>query len=480
MNKIITILVLNFSLIVLHGQNEIDALRYSQITFGGTARYNAMGGSFGALGGDFSTLSSNPAGIALFRRNEITLTPSIIRQMVNSKSNNVTNNTDNTAFKFQNAGFVWVFNPFNSDSKWRYMSAGFGYNRLADFSSSMNMNVNNASGSLTDVFLQHANGVNSSDLDPFNEGLAYNTYLIDNPKGGKEYFSNFQKNNVNQSKSLQTGGGMGETVLSVGGNYAGKLYLGVTLGFQNINYTETSSYAERSGADSSKISSFKFDQNLSTSGTGINFKIGAIYRCTEWMRIGAAFHSPTSLSLNDRYSSSMVVNFKDSTSRDASPDGNYTYKLITPPRFIGSLGFVISKKGLLNLDYEFVNYAYSHLSSTDAGVFDGSNNFIQQNYSATSNIRIGGEWRMFNFLSLRAGFAYYGNPYNSRINVNASRKSYSAGLGFREKNFYVDFAYVLMQYSDNYFLNDPTYTHADPIANSFSSGRTMITFGFKF
>jgi long-subunit fatty acid transport protein len=481
MKKLIVILPLLFSYKYFIAQNESDALRYSQLIFGGTARYNSMAGSFGALGGDFSTLSSNPAGIAFFRKSELVLTPALMNQTIRSKGAGVSNSADYTAFNFQNAGFIWAFNPFGEEAKWRSLSLGFGYNRTADFNSNMNMSVNNAPGSLTDVFLHNANGHSSSDLDPFNEGLAYNTYLIDNPKGGEQYSSYFQKNNVAQHKTVQTAGGMGETVISFGGNYSGKLYLGATLGIPHISYSENSIYTEKSGKDSAgTVSSFQFNQNLNTSGTGINFKLGAVYRIADWVRVGLAWHSPTSFSMHDSYTSSMITNFKDSTLHSNSPNGNYDYKLMTPGRFIGSAGFVLSKKGLLNVDYELVNYAYPRLSSSDAGAFNEPNAYIQKNYKATGNLRFGGEWRALSFLSLRAGFAYYGNPYSSGLKIDASRKSYTAGIGFRANSFYADFAYVFTQYKDNYFLTDPAFTSTNAVSNSFSSGRTQLTIGFRF
>ena len=68
-------------------QNDIDAMRYSQLTFGGTARFASMAGSMGALGGDFSTLSFNPAGIAIFKKTELTISPSIFSQTTSSTYN---------------------------------------------------------------------------------------------------------------------------------------------------------------------------------------------------------------------------------------------------------------------------------------------------------------------------------------------------------------------------------------------------------
>lgn len=47
---------------MLFSQGVVDALKYSQQDIRGTARYMGMAGAFGALGGDITTLSQNPAG----------------------------------------------------------------------------------------------------------------------------------------------------------------------------------------------------------------------------------------------------------------------------------------------------------------------------------------------------------------------------------------------------------------------------------
>ena len=49
--KIIFLAVLmSVFLLNVKAQNDLDALRYSQITVGGNARFLSMGGAFGALG----------------------------------------------------------------------------------------------------------------------------------------------------------------------------------------------------------------------------------------------------------------------------------------------------------------------------------------------------------------------------------------------------------------------------------------------
>ena len=37
----------------------------------GTARFVGMGGAMGALGGDISTMGTNPAGIGIYRSNDV-------------------------------------------------------------------------------------------------------------------------------------------------------------------------------------------------------------------------------------------------------------------------------------------------------------------------------------------------------------------------------------------------------------------------
>ena len=50
-----------------------DVLRYNSYTHEGTSRFNAMGGAFGALGGDVSAISVNPASSSIFIDSEIVI-----------------------------------------------------------------------------------------------------------------------------------------------------------------------------------------------------------------------------------------------------------------------------------------------------------------------------------------------------------------------------------------------------------------------
>jgi hypothetical protein len=68
MKKALIILITFVSALTAGKAQTIDeALWYSQLFYGGTARFQAMGGAFTALGGDLSVLSQNPAGLGIYR-----------------------------------------------------------------------------------------------------------------------------------------------------------------------------------------------------------------------------------------------------------------------------------------------------------------------------------------------------------------------------------------------------------------------------
>jgi len=475
-----------------NAQTEADALRYSQITFGGTARYNSMAGAFGALGADFSTLSSNPAGLGLYRKSEITFTPNSFNQTTNSTYMNTGGNGSNTESgskynaNLQNLGLVGVFgkNKAPEEGGWQSFNMGFGYNQLANFNNSQSaQGYSYAHAGLGDVIASNADGQQVGSMDPNStEYLAYQAYLINNPNNATQYMSLMPTGGgVLQQNSITSGGYMGETVLSFAGNYNNRLYIGGTIGFQHIDYSSSSSYSETALTDSvGGVHSFGVAQNLTTTGNGVNLKLGIIYRINDWMRVGLAAHSPTQFYMHDSYSTTVSTNFKDSAAKSYTGYGAYDYNLVTPPRVIGSLGFVVAKRGLIGIDFEYVDYTYASLSSADAGVFDAANNNIQAKYTAAGNLRVGAEWKVIDNISLRAGYALYGNPYQSGSNVNAGRTSYTAGIGFREKNLSIDLAYVYTVYNENYYFYDPSIANVNPVQNTFNTTNVMLTLGLRF
>ena len=118
MKKIIPLLLIGLSLTNVKAQQIPDALRYAQDDITGSARYRAMSGAFGALGGDLSALNVNPAGSAIFLNNFASVSLSNYNQ--NNKSNYFGTQTkaDDSSFDLNQLGAVWVFENYEPSSKW--------------------------------------------------------------------------------------------------------------------------------------------------------------------------------------------------------------------------------------------------------------------------------------------------------------------------------------------------------------------------
>jgi long-subunit fatty acid transport protein len=458
-------------------QNDIDAMRYSQLTFGGTARFASMGGSMGAIGGDISTLSFNPAGIAVFRKTELSITPSVYSSGTSSTYNGNTSSDRKLNFNLGNIGIVGTVRLKDTTSGWQSVNFGIGYNRTNNFHNRIDIKGESRTSSLLDVYVANANGHEAADFDGFSTGLAWTTYLFNPDSTGINYFHVIPNYGQTQRKSTETKGAMGEGVFSFGGNYKEKLLVGATLGVVKARYEEETVYEETDTEDTIKyFQSFKYVQNLASSGTGVNFKVGMIVKPNDWLRIGAAVHTPTATRFTDNYSSYMESDLDTAVYADSSAEGSFRYTVTSPYRIIGSVGFIIKKIALINLEYEYLDYSYAQLNS-HPNVFSDVNASIRTKYTSTGNLRAGAEVRL-DPIALRVGYALYGSPFRNGDNVNAIRTSFSGGIGYRVNNFFADFAYVRTNYTETNYLYDPSISN--PVRNNYKNSSFMLTLGVRF
>ncbi len=477
----------------LAAQTDVDALRYSQIFPGGTSRSMSMGGAFGALGGDFSCLSMNPAGIALFRKSEFTFSPSLGDLSTNSSYLGSSYNNSKYNFNISNVGLIGHLNLQNSNPEgWQNVDFGIGYNRQNNFNSNITFQGQNNNSSLLDYFLQQVNssgGTLPSDLSAGNAyfqdaSLAYNAYLI-NPLSGDSTHYNSVLHGAGeiQKMVINTTGSMGEMVLSMGANYAHKLYFGATLGIDFLNYNENSLYSEENQHDTVPgFKNFNINRTLNTYGTGINLKLGMIYRANDFLRIGLAVHTPTFYNMHDDYNATINSSFDTESHTYSNTPGSFDYTLTTPLRVIGSIAVIINKQGVISADYEFVDYSSSQLNSSTY-TFTDANSAVQQKYTATSNIRFGTEWNITN-IKLRAGYAFYGSPFSSSTTppngANLSTNSFSVGIGVKENSLSLDLGYVYSiakQYYQPYILTSQT---VDGATIKSTNNVFVMTIGYKF
>lgn len=490
----IAILIFITTSFSLRAQNEVDALRYSQYNFGGTARYMSMGGAFGALGADVSTLSTNPAGLGLYKSSEFTFSPSVTHNQTSSNYFNSNREDNKTLFNFSNLGYVSVI-PMRdrlNKNKWKGFQFGLALNRLNNFNKRVLISGTNPINSLLDAYLNFANGSHPDDLNVYDTKMAYETYLIDpyQDASGIWHYTNkapYHLENgqviidpVDQVKTLTTSGRHNEIAIAFGGNYNDQLYLGGSIGIPYLRYEQNSRYEEFNNVtnDTNTFDRFALNENLVTEGTGINAKFGLIYRPLNWLRLGAAVHTPTYYYMSDEWSKTMSSTLNNGKAYyHPSPVGTYEYNLKTPMRLLGSAAIIVGKKGLISIDYERVNYTNAHLNADDYS-FEIENQNTENFYQPANNIRIGTEWRL-SPLSLRAGYAYYGSPYTDDLNDGA-RSSFSFGLGFRQRNYFVDLAYVHTISQEDYYLYASETVSTPPATLDDSSNNFILTLGFRF
>lgn len=470
-------------------QNEVDALRYSQNTTLGTARFTAMGGAFGALGGDMSSIHFNPAGIGIYRSSGMTFTPTLI--MNNSSSNHF--GTDSRAtkasLKLTNIGIV-LADVKSSGAGWEATQIGFTYRKSNHFSNRLNVSGINPNSSLLQSYANDIQGMLPSEINGsygFGAGLAWNTYLL-NPVDTIDttnYKAIVPNGGAAQERIIHKKGGVNDFALTLGANYRNKVFIGGSMGFPYVNYKEESSHTETDFNDSiAYFNSFTLTESFHTYGTGINIKLGVIIKPVDWLRIGGAFHSPTYFKLTDQYSSSMSSKFDSIPSFSSqsglsyssnSPEGIFDYTIATPMRLMSSLACIIGKKGLISADYEWSDYSTALLESNSYG-FTTANAAINSKYTGASTFRLGTEWRMLPF-SFRAGYVLEESPY-ANLGTKGSKQSYSCGFGIREQYFFFDLAYVFTSTDEEYYLYN--LESLKPTINTLESHHVVTTIGFRF
>jgi hypothetical protein len=481
MKRLFVILLITILFTSVYAQNAVDALRYSNVGYGGSSRFTAMGGAFGAIGADFSTISTNPAGLGLFKSSEFTVTPSLYHAITESKYLGNTTEDDEYNFNIQNAGIVLTaeFPDRLGTDGWRNVQFGFGMNRLLNFNNSMYMNGFNENSSLLTGYTQYANDNGIYTNSP--EELAYRANLLFYDSATNQYYCDMPDGGVQQLKSIYTEGSMNEVVMGLAANYSDKLYLGISIGFPYFRYYQESAYEETDvDQKNDYFKSLTLREQLETTGSGINIKAGMIFRVADWIRLGAAYHSPTFFtSMKDSWRSNMQSEF-DSVVQDmnvSSPYGEFDYELTTPQKLLGSVAFVLGQSAIVSAEYQYVDYSSAKMRPN--ADFIDVNSDIKSIYKAQNIFKFGAEYRYSQF-SFRGGYAMYDSPFADNLN-DGKRTSISFGLGFKEADYYLDCAFVTTKSEEDYYLYYAPDGYDQPVStNKLTANSIMLTLGYKF
>ena len=506
--KYVIIILLSLITGGVFAQNETDAFRYAQYAPTGSARYMGTGGSMGAFGADFSVLStSNPAGIGLYKRSEITFTPTLSYNKTTTTYNGTTMDEGKYKFNLNNLGFV-VAIPLSSSSKWKNFQLATGYTNLARYNSSYYVEGSNtAYGKGNTSFFDHiaSYATNNEYIDMDNifisgskpdfsqysmndyiASLGWYYWFIDAAQGTTDQFISLVDGNFTQQQSVSTKGYLNEWVFSGGANYDDKLFIGATLGIPFFNYTYKSSYTE---SKNDYYDELTYYDEFQSRGTGINLKLGLLYQPAKFIRFGAAFHTPTLFNnvKESFYTYFDVYNREIDTTRHIPStlevEGNVDYyQLITPYHVTGNVAFLINRYGFVNIDYEYVDYASSQVETHSrdnyaVAEFKRINQSVKKYYKGTHSVRVGGELNL-SPVAFRLGYSFTSNPYAKELDKNGTTHTISAGIGYKTRYFFMDFAYRYYFYKNNAVFYDAS--NINPYDMKYANQLFALTFGWKF
>lgn len=434
-------------------QNINDVIRYGTENLQGTARFQAMGGAFGALGGDLSSLNINPAGSAVFNYSEFTISGTNYNRNNDTFFGNSVQNSELNSLEINQAGGVFVFK--SSNSPWKKLSLAINYDMVNNFDNEFFASGNTSEG-IDNYFLNFAQGVPFGDIllgpnefleegylrigsaQGFGDQQAFLGYFggiidptDDSDTAGTTYVSNAQYGSVNQEYFQSTNGYNSKFTLNMAGQYQENLYVGASLNFHTIIYERLTQLDETGYDANSEIQFTTFDNFLRSEGTGFSFSLGAIAKLNDNVRVGGSYQSPTWYTIFDDTSQRINSDLADD---DISfIDFNIVnlfdeYRIKIPSKLTGSVAVIFGKEGLLSFDYGYQDMSQAELRPTTDPSFADENEFITAQLGAVNSYRIGGEYRIDN-VSLRGGYRFEEGPYENE-GIIGDLEGYSGGIGY--------------------------------------------------
>lgn len=528
-----------------------DMIELSQTQFNfGTARAMAMAGAFTSLGADLSSMSINPAGLGMYRHNDISITPMMSFARAESNADPYGRNRRD---RFAMANIGGVTNVYEGTGKLVSVNFGFGYNRIADLNYDYSYQRWGQQATVGDAYARMLNwsGYSKNDfynnggsgnwnwdrvpVDLFNAALAYRGFLIDqtDPEDPSTWKPTWvgKDADIAHFTSMRSRGSIGEYTLSAGLNIDNRFYLGATLGIQSvyqhkyIDYGEEFFYGGGTGAEADghgpsgldyQLLWWKLNQDVVIDGTGINFKLGFVYRPFANLRIGAAIHTPTYYALDYKFQSAAagLAYANNHTDSNVTPDsdgfistagdpnmtsplvayeGANNWSFVSPTRLLFGASYTFGNRGVISVDYERDWYNGIRMKNNPTGLDSDLwyNDTFRDNLKGVNILRVGAEFKPLPVLALRAGFGYCGSMLKDDKTILASpviRQTtyYGAGVGFvlaRGVLLDVAYQYLSSDLTDYYlfYAQDNTgMTESARYSTSINRHNVAVTLGFRF
>lgn len=487
MKRIIVMSLLSLTALGIYAQDTYQNATVSEKDLNGTARYVGMGGAMEALGADISTIGSNPAGIGLFRSSQAALSFGIHSVTGDDVS---FDNPSKTKPSFDQVGFV-IAVPTNQSS---YLNFGFNYHKSRNFNSVISAanRLNNASQNKLS-FIKHDLGLWESNDNSYSQVDDLYDYVLNGVVDERGHMTEHFKCYYNADRFAMEQieeGYVGDYDFNISGNINNRVYLGLTLGIQDVHYQSYSVYSENllAADDRTSLGTVTLNDSRHISGTGYNLKAGIIFRPVETspFRIGAYVHTPTWYKLTTSNYTTLYNGLdKQYGNYDRMTDEeSLEYRFNTPWLFGVSLGHTVGKDFAVGATYEYSDYGTLNNRVIDGGYYDGFDGYYYDNSSAdmamnrntkyslkgVHTLKVGAEMKVTPQLAVRAGYNYVSPKYSSdgyrdcsiesQGVYYASRTDYinwketnrvTAGVGFSQDNFFIDFAMNYSKTNGEYF-----------------------------
>lgn len=473
---------------------ETDAAQMMRNDLAGTARSLGAGGAFSTVGADMSSMSLNPAGIALYRSHEFAISGGGIWGQNHSAYLGQGSDASFQKGTISQAGFVFATRKLSRYDDLRYNRGGshldrfvigFGYQKLADFNRTeyfYGTNYQNSYAQAMATDLNHNIGNIQQGVVPLPELNAYQTYIVDYTDSTNSQLASKIGLPVNQAGSVTSQGSLSELNLTLGFNVGNTVYIGAGMGIPYMSYNRYYYFNEGNLAgDSGYVNAYGY----SYTGWGINGKFGIIVKPVQWLRFGAAVQSPTVYRLHEYDYGHANSVFGDTTAFFQGNNSFYNFTYNNPLKGTFGASFYFSHWGFFSVDYELDDYGHTHYTFDAPDNAAYWNNLISAKYQLSSTVRAGLEFA-YKGLRLRGGFAWAQSPFKDNVAVNGyngARFNYTAGIGYRGRSFFADLAYVRTMYKDYYApysYQSGSSTEEPGVYNNFTSNSIVATIGFKF
>ena len=468
----------------LFSQNISDAISLSIENENGNARYMSMGGAFGALGGNLSAISKNPASGAVFELSRFggSLIANSNSTQAFYKSNVEKINSNNANYQ---AGLIYVFKNYG-DGNLNKFSIGLNFQSQNNFNEEVKIS-GRSNNSIDKFFLNNSIGININNISVgSNESvrgvykwlgdnigysaqqafLGYQSYLLNYDSDNNSFYSLAKYDNgVDQENFIFSEGHNNMASFNISWQFRSNLYMGLNFNFHDILIEKELRHIESNFDSDSAITNIDFRNYLTTVGNGLSLQGGFIYKIGS-IRLGLSYKTPTYYTLEDnldQYMETSSIDIDGNTYTDIVDPritNIYEYDFKSPSKLTISGAAVINNMILLSFDIISKNYAKTKFSHQFEDVYLDLNNALARNLNSVLDYNFGAELKLGE-LSLRGGYKILNSPYKV-VNTNYFNSS-SFGLGYNFNSSTIDLALVNSNTDYNYQLFDTGLTESASI-----------------